>query len=152
MTDTTLPPEVAEAVEYVDSVFSDADNGEWACVRAELLRLAKENAELQKAAARGALAHMKCEAELVFAKERIEAMELSTEELETELATLYEDCPDKTLPDEKPTLTLRTCGPVHTCPDSSEHNYSGWINLPNGSGTAVCIKCGHRAIDDAYWM
>jgi hypothetical protein len=74
MTDdlSTLPLEVAEAVEYVDSVFSDADNGEWACVRAELLRLYAENMQLKK--------------DIAFANERIEAMELSTEELETELA------------------------------------------------------------------
>lgn len=45
MTDdlSILPESVREAVEYCDDIFDDADNGEWAAVRAELLRLAKED-------------------------------------------------------------------------------------------------------------
>ena len=46
MTDTTLPPEVAEAIKYVDGIFDDADNGEWSTVRTHLHRLAEENARL----------------------------------------------------------------------------------------------------------
>jgi hypothetical protein len=49
MTDdlSTLPQPVREAVEYCDGIFDDADNGEWATIRAELLRLARENADLR---------------------------------------------------------------------------------------------------------
>jgi len=49
-------------------------------------------------------------------------------------------------------ITVHRCGPKLTCPDGSEHDYSEWVNLPDGAGTSVCVKCGHRAIDDAYWM
>lgn len=55
-------------------------------------------------------------------------------------------------PELTPEITVHQCGPKLTCPDGSEHDYSAWINLPNGAGTAVCTKCSHRAIDDAYWM
>jgi|SRR6185437_6464619 len=48
MTDTTLPPEVAEAIKYVDGIFDDADNGEWSTVRTHLHRLAEENARTQE--------------------------------------------------------------------------------------------------------
>jgi len=47
MTDTTLPPEVAEAIKYVDGIFDDADNGEWSTVHTHLHRLAEENARLK---------------------------------------------------------------------------------------------------------
>lgn len=43
------------------------------------------------------------------------------------------------------------CGPKLTCADGSEHDYSKW-EQDGQCGTAVCSKCGHRAIDDAYWM
>jgi hypothetical protein len=63
MTDdlSILRQPVREAVEYCDGIFDDADNGEWACVRAELLRLYAiqnglitrcENAEVEIAALR----------------------------------------------------------------------------------------------------
>ena len=45
----TLRPEVRGAVEYCDGIFDDADNGEWATIRAELLRLADSNATLDQA-------------------------------------------------------------------------------------------------------
>lgn len=32
-----LPDEVRKAVEYVDQIFDDADNGEWATIKAHLL-------------------------------------------------------------------------------------------------------------------
>jgi hypothetical protein len=52
--------------------------------------------------------------------------------------------------------TVHHCGPKLTCPDGSEHDYSKWVDYEDangcGVGTAVCAKCGHRAIDDAYWM
>jgi hypothetical protein len=52
--------------------------------------------------------------------------------------------------------TVFVCGPKPTCPDGTEHQMDGWENFegPNGSvgGTAVCSKCGHRAIDEANWM
>jgi len=47
MTDTTLPPEVAEAIKYVDGIFDDADNGEWSTVRTHFHRVAEENARLK---------------------------------------------------------------------------------------------------------
>lgn len=43
------------------------------------------------------------------------------------------------------------CGPRRQCTDGEKHDYSKWEQQGNG-GTAVCAKCGHRAIDDAYWM
>lgn len=58
------------------------------------------------------------------------------------------------MPDEKKEqepIVVFMCGPKVTCPDGSKHDYSKWEEFDNG-GTAVCRKCGHRAIDDAYWM
>lgn len=46
MTDTTLPPEVAEAIKYVDGIFDDADNGEWSTVRTHLHILAELKARI----------------------------------------------------------------------------------------------------------
>ena len=46
MTDTTLPPEVAEAIQEVTRWF--ADDQDWAIVRAHLRRLAEENARLAR--------------------------------------------------------------------------------------------------------
>lgn len=43
-----LPEPVREAVVYCNEIFDDADNGEWQTIRAELLRLARENAELRE--------------------------------------------------------------------------------------------------------
>jgi hypothetical protein len=54
------------------------------------------------------------------------------------------------LPEDAPLMFA--CGPKLTCPDGSEHDYSKWLELPEGVGTAVCAICGHRAVDDAYWM
>ena len=47
--------------------------------------------------------------------------------------------------------SLFQCGPNPRCPDGSKHDYSGWEEMENG-GTAVCVKCGHRAFDDAMWL
>jgi len=55
-------------------------------------------------------------------------------------------------PEKAPEIAVHRCGPKLTCPDGSEHDYSKWENRADGSGTAVCSKCGHAAIDDAYWM
>jgi len=78
MTDTTLPPEVAEAVEYVDSVFSDTDNGEWACIRAELLRLTCEEDRLHKVACEQLRRAQKAESELAAIKARIAEAPIAT--------------------------------------------------------------------------
>ena len=52
--------------------------------------------------------------------------------------------------DGVPTLTLFCCGP-----SKCEHDYSGWVEFKDGNGggggTAVCAKCGARAIDEALW-
>lgn len=46
-------------------------------------------------------------------------------------------------------ITIFVCGPNKTC----DHDYSGWEDFsdPDGStgGTAVCAKCGARAIDES---
>ena len=47
--------------------------------------------------------------------------------------------------------TYFECGPCDKCPDGSEHDYSGYESFAGGE-TAVCAKCGHRAIDDALWF
>lgn len=49
--------------------------------------------------------------------------------------------PDVPLPE----LTLFLCGP-----SKCEHDYSAWLELPDG-GTAVCVKCGAQAIQEAMW-
>ena len=49
------------------------------------------------------------------------------------------------------TLTVFKCGPRDKCPSGTEHDYSRWENTAGGE-TAVCSKCGHRAIDDAWWF
>jgi hypothetical protein len=50
-------------------------------------------------------------------------------------------------------ITIHTCGPRLKCPDGTDHDYSEWYAPEDGSyGTAVCSKCGHHAIDDAYWI
>ena len=54
-------------------------------------------------------------------------------------------------PPEKEPVTVIACGPKLTCPDGTPHDYSSWVWEKN-SGTAVCSKCGHRSIDDSYWM
>lgn len=54
-------------------------------------------------------------------------------------------------PAEPRSITAFECGPKHTCPDGTPHDYSRWEELPDGGGTAVCITCGHHAISDAYW-
>ena len=73
-----LRPEVREAVEYCDSIFNDADNGEWATIRAELFRLAARNAELEAKATRDhdwvsdlLVENKKAEAELAALKAKI---------------------------------------------------------------------------------
>ena len=43
-----LPDEVREAVEYVDQIFDDADNGEWAAIKAHLLAREAEVAEVRR--------------------------------------------------------------------------------------------------------
>jgi hypothetical protein len=49
--------------------------------------------------------------------------------------------------------TFFACGPQKTCPDGTEHDWSGtWISEDGRQGSAVCSKCGHMAIDDAFWM
>ena len=47
-------------------------------------------------------------------------------------------------------LTIFHCGPKQKCKDGKEHDYSLWEE-DDGMGTAVCSKCGHRAIDDDMW-
>ena len=42
-------------------------------------------------------------------------------------------------------------GPQLTCPNGTPHDYSIW-KWESSSGTAVCSKCGHRAIDDPHWQ
>lgn len=48
-------------------------------------------------------------------------------------------------------LTLFTCGP-----SKCEHDYSGWQEWtdPDGCriGSALCVKCGAAAIDEAAWL
>ena len=68
MTDTTLPPEVAEAIKYVDGIFDDADNGEWSTVRTHLHRLAEENARLLAANKDSMLHYNDCRADLAKAE------------------------------------------------------------------------------------
>ncbi|MDJ0827614.1 MAG: hypothetical protein QNJ16_19155 [Rhodobacter sp.] len=43
------------------------------------------------------------------------------------------------------------CGPKNKCPDGERHIYDKWENTEDG-GTAVCSRCGHRAIDNAFWL
>jgi hypothetical protein len=47
---------------------------------------------------------------------------------------------------------IACCGKRRVCTSGDEHDFSGWEDLPEGAGTAVCSRCGHRAIDDAMWM
>ena len=51
---------------------------------------------------------------------------------------------------DAPDLMLFCCGP-----SKCEHDYSGWVEFKDehggGGGTAVCVKCGSRAIDEAMW-
>ena len=50
---------------------------------------------------------------------------------------------------------INLCGPQRTCPDGTPHDMSKWVEFEDmygcACGTAVCGKCGHFAIDDAYW-
>lgn len=49
-----LPDEVRVAVEYVDQIFDDADNGEWAAIKAHLLaREAEVEFEQKRSEERG---------------------------------------------------------------------------------------------------
>jgi hypothetical protein len=48
-------------------------------------------------------------------------------------------------PKPAPDVTLFLCGP-----SKCEHDYSQWLDLPDG-GTAVCVKCGAKAIEEAAW-
>lgn len=59
-------------------------------------------------------------------------------------------CGQCTLAAAKQSGTYVACGPRETCPDGSAHDYSDGAEIENG-WTAVCAKCGHRAIDDAWW-
>ncbi|HJR10038.1 MAG TPA: hypothetical protein VJ823_01340 [Rhodanobacteraceae bacterium] len=54
--------------------------------------------------------------------------------------------------EERPVITVHRCGPKLTCPDGSEHNYSDSESRADGSWTVKRSKCGHCAIDDAYWL
>lgn len=51
---------------------------------------------------------------------------------------------------DTPPLTLHLCG-TSKCP----HDYSGEELIEDGEriigSTAVCVKCGARAIDEAAW-
>ena len=49
MTDTTLPPEVAEAIEALDAMTyaGSRTHAHWSCVKDHLHRLAEENARLK---------------------------------------------------------------------------------------------------------
>ena len=42
-------------------------------------------------------------------------------------------------------ITMFLCGP-----SKCDHDYSKWEEFEHG-GTAVCVKCGARAIDEAAW-
>lgn len=52
---------------------------------------------------------------------------------------------------ERAEVTLFICGP-----SKCEHDYSGWQEFadPSGAhgGTAVCVKCGATAIEEAAWL
>lgn len=52
-------------------------------------------------------------------------------------------------------VTIAQCGPMRACTDGVAHDYRGWMEYTDVDGcgvcTAYCTKCGHRAIDDAYW-
>ena len=45
-----------------------------------------------------------------------------------------------------PGVTLFMCGPSHC-----EHDYSAGEDFMDG-GSAVCVKCGARAIDETGWQ
>lgn len=51
--------------------------------------------------------------------------------------------------DTKP-MTLMFCGPKLLCVDDAAHDYSIRVPVDNGE-TMACARCGHHAIDDAYW-
>jgi hypothetical protein len=46
-------------------------------------------------------------------------------------------------------LTLFLCGPA-----KCDHDWSGpFVEIDGGrSGSATCVKCGARAIDEAMWL
>ncbi len=52
-------------------------------------------------------------------------------------------------------ITFIECGSKDKCPDGQEHDYSEFECRKNEyggvGGTVVCFKCGHAAIEDAYW-
>lgn len=57
------------------------------------------------------------------------------------------DAHDKPEPQRDAALTLFMCGP-----SKCMHDYSEGENIPEGGWTAVCSKCGARAIDEAAWL
>lgn len=64
----------------------------------------------------------------------------------TETGIEDESCPYCGAVRTKPPVTIVLCGPSRC-----EHDYSAWLDLPNG-GTAVCSKCGATAIGEAAWL
>ena len=55
--------------------------------------------------------------------------------------------------DSKSDITVFVCGPSTS---KCEHDYSGYQDIVEDGkvigGTAVCVKCGRTAFEDAMWL
>jgi hypothetical protein len=73
-----LPESVRAAIRTMSGEAGGNRDDAYDVIEAELLRLSRENAELHKAGARGALAQMKVESELAALKARIASAHTAT--------------------------------------------------------------------------